>query len=85
MADRIDNDNDNDKAPLAEAAKTSSLTDFEKKALGLKKEGRLDEIADEIARLDKKAEDKEVKEEEPAPAIEATAEEESKFKEVVSS
>ena len=85
MADRIDNDNDNDKAPLAEAAKTSSLTDFEKKALGLKKEGRLDEIADEIARLDKKAEDKEVKEEEPAPAIEATAEEESKFKEVISS
>lgn len=83
MADRIDNDND--KAPLADAAKESSLTDFEKKALGLKKEGRLDEIADEIARLDRKAGDSEVKEEVPAPSVEATPEQEAKFKEVISS
>ena len=83
MADRIDNDND--KAPLADAAKESSLTDFEKKALGLKKEGRLDEIADEIARLDRKAEDSEAKGEVPAPLVEATPEQEAKFKEVVAS
>lgn len=83
MADKINNDND--KSPLADAAKESSLTEFEKKALGLKKEGRLGEIADEIARLDKKAEDKEVKNEIPVPAIEATPEQEAKFKEVVSS
>lgn len=83
MADKLDNDND--KSPLADAAKESSLTEFEKKALGLKKEGRLGEIADEIARLDKKAEDKEVKNEIPVPTIEATPEQEAKFKEVVSS
>ena len=67
MADRIDNDKD--ESPLADAAKESSLTDFEKKALGLKKEGSLDEIADEIARLDRKAEDSEAKEEAPAPCV----------------
>jgi hypothetical protein len=83
MADKIDNDND--KSPLADAAKESSLTDFEKRALGLKKEGRLDEIADEIARLDKKAEDSEVKEEVIAPPVVATEEQAAKFKEVVSS
>jgi hypothetical protein len=83
MADRIDNDND--KAPLADAAKESSLTEFEKKALGLKKEGRLDEIADEIARLDRKAEDSEAKGEVSVPLVEATPEQEATFKEVVAS